>query len=100
MIFVTERRERDYRIAGLKLGAIDYITKPFSPAIVDARVKTQLKLSQTLNDVKAASAKIRNLLDNAGQGFLSFESDLTIEDEYSEECRNIFECEIKNMNFP
>jgi len=29
VIFVTERRERDDRIMGLKLGAIDYITKPF-----------------------------------------------------------------------
>ena len=29
VIFVTERRGRDDRIMGLKLGAIDYITKPF-----------------------------------------------------------------------
>lgn len=42
VIFVTERQERDYRIAGLKLGAIDYVTKPFDIQELRLRVRNAL----------------------------------------------------------
>ncbi|MET0013949.1 MAG: HD domain-containing phosphohydrolase [Sedimenticola sp.] len=39
--------DADYDEAkGLELGAVDYITKPFSPAIIHARIKTHLALSE------------------------------------------------------
>ncbi len=44
VIFVTSKSDIDDERKGLKLGAVDYITKPFSPPIVLARVKTQLAL--------------------------------------------------------
>lgn len=43
VIFVTERRARDDRIAGLKLGAIDYITKPFDVQELRLRVRNALR---------------------------------------------------------
>lgn len=43
VIFVTERRDRDDRIAGLKLGAIDYITKPFDVQELRLRVRNALR---------------------------------------------------------
>ncbi|ABZ85155.1 chea signal transduction histidine kinase, putative [Heliomicrobium modesticaldum Ice1] len=42
---------------------------------------------------------IKNLMDNAGQGFLSFGNDLVIFNEYSLECVDIFEREIGGLNF-
>jgi len=36
------------------------------------------------------SQQIKNILDNVGQGFLTFGPDLLIDDEYSQECRQIF----------
>jgi len=42
---------------------------------------------------------IRNLLDNAGQGFLSFGSDLLIHHEYSSECTRIFTRDIHGLKF-
>lgn len=45
------------------------------------------------------SQKVNNLLNNAGQGFLSFSRDLRIDNEYSKECLNIFEDEIENQKF-
>ncbi len=44
LIFVTTMNSTEDERKGLELGAVDYITKPFSPAIVAARVKTHLAL--------------------------------------------------------
>lgn len=44
--------------------------------------------------------KVKNLLDNAGQGFLSFASDLKIEGEHSAECHELFGAEIEGRLFP
>lgn len=48
IVFVTARNEVADEAKGFDLGAVDYITKPVSPAIVKARVKThvQLKMAQ------------------------------------------------------
>jgi two-component system alkaline phosphatase synthesis response regulator PhoP len=43
LIMVTARVEEIDRLIGLELGADDYITKPFSPREVVARVKTVLR---------------------------------------------------------
>ncbi len=44
VIFLTAKAEIEDERRGLELGAVDYITKPISPPIVLARVKTQLSL--------------------------------------------------------
>lgn len=44
VIFVTAMTEMEDEKLGLELGAVDYITKPISPAIVLARVRTHLAL--------------------------------------------------------
>jgi len=44
VIFVTAMTSVDDERLGLELGAVDYITKPFSPPIVMARVRTHLAL--------------------------------------------------------
>lgn len=48
VIFITAMSDPEDEKKGLELGAVDYITKPISPAILLARIKTQLQ-------VKAAS---------------------------------------------
>src|SRR4051794_6357365 len=44
VIFVTAMNQVEDEARGFALGAVDYITKPVSPPIVKARVKTQLAL--------------------------------------------------------
>ncbi|HET8596441.1 MAG TPA: HD domain-containing phosphohydrolase [Castellaniella sp.] len=46
VIFVTALSDAADEHKGLELGAVDYITKPFSPPIVQARVRTHLSLVQ------------------------------------------------------
>jgi DNA-binding response OmpR family regulator len=43
VIFLTERRERADRLAGLELGAVDYITKPFDIHELRLRVRNALR---------------------------------------------------------
>jgi DNA-binding response OmpR family regulator len=43
MLFVTAKGEEAHRVAGLELGADDYITKPFFAHEVVARVRAQLR---------------------------------------------------------
>jgi len=47
VIFVTSLAEVGSEAAGFAVGAVDYITKPVSPAIVLARVATHLSLVRT-----------------------------------------------------
>lgn len=47
VIFITALSTPADEEKGLQLGAVDYITKPFNPAIVKARVKTQLELKDS-----------------------------------------------------
>ncbi len=44
VIFITARDQEEDETKGLEIGAVDYITKPFSLPIVSARVRTHLEL--------------------------------------------------------
>ncbi len=67
VIFLSAKTETADEEKGLNLGALDYITKPFSPAIVLARVKTQLTLynqSRALERSYLNLQKLEELRDN------------------------------------
>ena len=44
VIFLTAKADSKSEQIGLDLGAVDYITKPFNPALVTLRIKNQLQL--------------------------------------------------------
>jgi phosphoserine phosphatase RsbU/P len=54
IIFVTGLDESTDEAKGLELGAVDYITKPISPPIVKARVKSHLALKHNMDALKEA----------------------------------------------
>ncbi|AOW12578.1 two-component system response regulator CreB [Hydrogenophaga crassostreae] len=70
IVFLTARGEEIDRILGLELGADDYVTKPFSPREVCARVKAILRRSGTKGMTGApATARTGTMLqlDEAAQ---------------------------------
>lgn len=52
IIFVSGKGETKDETKGLRLGAVDYITKPIRSAIVLARVKNHLKLRAAMQELK------------------------------------------------
>ncbi|TIH12438.1 response regulator [Marinifilum sp. JC120] len=57
VIFVTSLTEVQDEAMGLELGAVDYLTKPVNPAIVQARVSTHLNLRQAQQDTEKVLSK-------------------------------------------
>ena len=51
VIFVTSMDESTDEERGFALGAVDYIVKPVSPAIVRARVRTHIELKRQRGDI-------------------------------------------------
>ncbi|MBF0203708.1 MAG: response regulator [Desulfamplus sp.] len=52
IIFITALSQVEDETKGLKLGAVDYITKPISPPIVKARVENHLELKQARENLE------------------------------------------------
>lgn len=46
VIFLTEKREREDKLSGLELGAVDYITKPFDIQELRLRIRNALRRSR------------------------------------------------------
>ena len=55
VIFITGRSNPDDEVKGLKLGAVDYITKPFHEIVVKARVETQIRILNQIRIIEKLS---------------------------------------------
>jgi putative two-component system response regulator len=62
VIFVTAMDAPENEQRGLELGAVDYITKPINPAIVLARVRTQLELKAARDALAGQNARLEGLV--------------------------------------
>jgi len=59
IIILTGRKDEADRVMGLELGADDYLTKPFSPRELLARIRALLRRSRNQQNVAEALQKIR-----------------------------------------
>lgn len=55
VIFLTAKSDIEDETKGLELGAVDYITKPVTPAVVSARVRTHLQLKTARDFLRSKS---------------------------------------------
>jgi len=81
LIFITVKNNDEDEVKGFELGAVDYITKPFNPVIVNARVKIQLALRLATRDLEnknlMLAARIEEL-ENAKKEIKDIESIIPI----------------------
>lgn len=61
VIFITARTETNDVIEGFKLGAVDYITKPFKSPELLARVRTHLELKAARDTIVANNRELERL---------------------------------------
>ena len=71
VIFLTGKTETDDETKGFQVGAVDYIHKPFSPAVVKARVHTHLVLRESRDQLARQLLDINNELEMAREIQLS-----------------------------
>lgn len=64
VIFLSARDAVEDKVEGLKLGAVDYVSKPFQFEEVVARVNTQLELRRTREELRVMKDKADALLLN------------------------------------
>ncbi|HTS65850.1 MAG TPA: SpoIIE family protein phosphatase [Candidatus Acidoferrales bacterium] len=65
VIFLTGQTETTDETRGFEVGAVDYIHKPFSPAVVAARVHTHLTLRETREQLERQLLAIRAEMETA-----------------------------------
>jgi phosphoserine phosphatase RsbU/P len=71
VIFLTVQTESEDETHGFEVGAVDYIHKPFSPAVVKARVQTHLVLRSIREELARQLDELRTELETARQIQLS-----------------------------
>jgi phosphoserine phosphatase RsbU/P len=71
VIFLTGKTEADDETKGFEVGAVDYIHKPFSPAVVKARVHTHLVLREAREQLARQLLEISSELEMAREIQLS-----------------------------
>ena len=64
VIFVTALGKEHSEAKGIEMGAVDYITKPISPTVVEARVQLQLELNHYRNHLEELVYKRTEELSN------------------------------------
>ncbi|MGQ9371169.1 sensor histidine kinase [Azospirillum sp. ST 5-10] len=62
VIFITALASPEEEALGLETGAVDYVTKPFSPAIVRARVATHLSLRRASRSLRDQNRHLEELV--------------------------------------
>ncbi|MCL2162034.1 MAG: response regulator [Betaproteobacteria bacterium] len=73
VIFVTSRYDEGSELEGLSLGAIDYITKPFSPALLLRRIKNHLLIATQEKELKSFNSNLMQKVDQKAQQIIQMQ---------------------------
>jgi two-component system, sensor histidine kinase and response regulator len=87
IIFLTAKTDKESIVQGFKLGAQDYITKPFDLAEMLVRVKTQLELRSSKQQLQYINKNLENII-----------ADRTLELKQAYEKLQVANDELKNLD--
>ena len=62
VIFLTGKTETENELLGLSLGAVDYITKPFSPPLLLKRIELHLMLQSQKNELQEFNENLSEMV--------------------------------------
>jgi sigma-B regulation protein RsbU (phosphoserine phosphatase) len=72
VVFLTSLDTRENKVKGLDLGAVDFITKPFDPPEVIARVRTQAAMHRMVQTMLETNDRLARDLDMARRVQMNF----------------------------
>lgn len=75
VIFLTAATDPDECVAGLKLGAVDFITKPYDRESLLAKVRTHIELYRLRKKLEQQTVKYKTLFENSNDAI--FVHDMT-----------------------
>jgi len=65
VIFVTGERDEAIEVRGFQMGAVDFITKPFSPPVLQKRIATHLNIDESIRkrtaQLRKKSVQLQNM---------------------------------------
>jgi len=63
VMFLTSYKDPGNELDGLNLGAVDYITKPFSPLLLVQRIENQLLMNSRRKELIFANKNLQKIVD-------------------------------------
>ncbi|MCX7841815.1 MAG: ATP-binding protein [Clostridia bacterium] len=94
---VVEENEKYLGVVSIKQFLLDLAKKREEQIILLKSINERERAHREA--IEEMHSSIRNLMDNAGQGFLSIDGNFAVSEQYSRECISIFGCEIGGTNF-
>jgi len=76
VIFLTAKNESENELEGLSLGAIDYITKPFNPALLLKRIEVHLLLENQRKELQYFNENLQKMVEEKTQSILDMQNAL------------------------
>jgi putative two-component system response regulator len=76
VIFLTGKTESDDEITGLSLGAIDYITKPFQPALLLKRIEVHLLVEAQKKELQYFNENLQRMVKEKTQSVTELQNAL------------------------
>jgi putative two-component system response regulator len=76
VIFLTAKTESDDELEGLSLGAIDYIIKPFNPALLLKRIEVQLLVEAQRRELQYFNENLQKMVEEKTQNILELQNAL------------------------
>jgi len=61
VVFITAKDDEESAIKGLELGAVDYVTKPFSGPLLLRRISNLLLIEQLKRELQVSNAELETL---------------------------------------
>lgn len=94
VIFISAITEEEDETAGLELGAVDFIAKPFSMPIIRARVKSQVTLKKAMDQVQHINENLEELVETQTREVKEAYASLELAEE---QYRDIFEYAVEGI---
>jgi putative two-component system response regulator len=76
VIFLTAKSESEDELEGLSLGAIDYITKPFNPALLLKRIEVHLLVEGQRKELKYFNENLQKMVEEKTRSILDMQNAL------------------------